>query len=222
MFMAGDSGFSELTSIASEDENVNVDMPSTRYLSFTLFFIFNVIINILLCFYSHSHQLPRDQDMEGTVGSMSMFPMEKDDEDDNSSDTSDVSDISGLSDLSNHDWEPSSGTMTWVQQQMMMGANPRTILTELVPNEATIPSHLDDVTLWKVSIPTFYCLNHTNNIIFCSYQIIVNIVSEPPRRERLRHINSITDAVRLLRTCKKILVLTGAGVRSLILISLTV
>ncbi len=37
-------------------------------------------------------------------------------------------------------------------------------------------------------------------------------MSEPPRRERLRHINSITDAVRLLRSCKKILVLTGAGV----------
>ena len=43
-------------------------------------------------------------------------------------------------------------------------------------------------------------------------QIIVNIVSEPPRRERLRHINAISDAVRLLRSCKKILVLTGAGV----------
>ena len=41
----------------------------------------------------------------------------------------------------------------------------------------------------------------------------MNIVSEPPRRERLRHINSINDAVRLLRSCKKILVLTGAGVR---------
>lgn len=48
---------------------------------------------------------------------------------------------------------------------------------------------------------------------FKNIQIIVNIVSEPPRRERLRHINSISDAVRLLRSCKKILVLTGAGVR---------
>ena len=104
--------------------------------------------------------------MEGTVGCMSMFPMEKDDdEEDNSSDTSDVSDISGLSDLSNHDWEPSSGTMTWVQQQMMMGANPRSILTELVPNEAQIPSHLDDVTLWKVfSITLLHFTNQTNTI----------------------------------------------------------
>ena len=43
-------------------------------------------------------------------------------------------------------------------------------------------------------------------------QIIVNIVSEPPTRQRLRHVNSLLDAVRLLKTCKKILVLTGAGV----------
>ena len=63
---------------------------------------------------------------------------------------SDVSDISGLSDLSNHDWEPTAGTMSWVQQQMMQGTNPRSILTELVPDEAQIPQHLDDVTLWKV------------------------------------------------------------------------
>ena len=89
--------------------------------------------------------MPKEQDMEGTI----IFPMENDDVDSDSD--SDVSDISGLSDLSNHDWEPSSGTMTWVQQQMMMGANPRTILTELVPNDAQIPSHLDDVTLWKVN-----------------------------------------------------------------------
>jgi len=81
--------------------------------------------------------------------------------------------------------------MSWVQQQMLQGTNPRSILTELVPDEAQIPQHLDDVTLWK---------------------IIVNIVSEPPTRQRLRHVNSLLDAVRLLKTCKKILVLTGAGV----------
>lgn len=33
MFNAGDSGFSELTSLASsEDENLTNDLPSTRYL----------------------------------------------------------------------------------------------------------------------------------------------------------------------------------------------
>jgi len=77
-------------------------------------------------------------------------PPEEQQDDDCSSQTSDVSHISGLSDLSNHDWEPSSGTMSWVQQQMMQGTNPRSILTELVPDATQIPSHLDDVTLWKV------------------------------------------------------------------------
>lgn len=95
---------------------------------------------IFECFCSYA--LPSSQDAED-----SMCNMEKDDD---SSSSSDVSDISGLSDLSNHDWEPSSGTMTWVQQQMVLGTNPRSILNELVPNEAQIPNHLDDVTLWKV------------------------------------------------------------------------
>ena len=45
-----------------------------------------------------------------------MCNMEKDDD---TSSESDVSHISGLSDLSNHDWEPSSGTMSWVQQQVL-------------------------------------------------------------------------------------------------------
>ena len=45
--------------------------------------------------------------------------------------------------------------MSWVQQQMLQGTNPRSILTELVPDEAQIPQHLDDVTLWKV-LTIFY------------------------------------------------------------------
>jgi len=64
---------------------------------------------------------------------------------------SDVSDISGLSDLSNHDWEPNSGNMSWVQRHMLLGTDPRSILTELVPDRDQIPQNLDDVTLWKVS-----------------------------------------------------------------------
>jgi NAD-dependent deacetylase sirtuin 1 len=87
--------------------------------------------------------LPAIQDADDSMGNL--------EKDDDSSSDSDVSDISGLSDLSNHDWEPSSGTMSWVQQQMLLGTNPRTILNELVPNDAQIPTHLDDVTLWKVN-----------------------------------------------------------------------
>jgi len=159
MFSAGDSGFSELASMAgsSEDENQPSFLPNTSSTS------------------------PSQKEADETACNN-----EKEDSSD-----SDVSDISGLSDLSNHDWEPTAGTMSWVQQQMMQGTNPRSILTELVPDEAQIPQHLDDVTLWK---------------------IIVNIVSEPPTRQRLRHVNSMLDAIRLLKTCKKIIVLTGAGV----------
>lgn len=44
------------------------------------------------------------------------------------------------------------------------------------------------------------------------YKIIVSMLSEPPRRPRLRHINSFNDVIHLLNTCNKIIVLTGAGV----------
>lgn len=45
-----------------------------------------------------------------------------DDEDDR------ISTISGLSDLSGSDWKPSAGPFTWVQRQMLSGANPRSLL----------------------------------------------------------------------------------------------
>lgn len=38
------------------------------------------------------------------------------------------------------------------------------------------------------------------------------MMSEPPRRQKLKHINTLTDVVRLIRHSKKIIVLTGAGV----------
>lgn len=50
--------------------------------------------------------------------------------------------------------------------------------------------------------------------IFCLiiFQIIINMMSEPPRRQKLRHINTLTDVVRLIRNSNRIIVLTGAGV----------
>ena len=38
------------------------------------------------------------------------------------------------------------------------------------------------------------------------------MMSEPPRRQKLRHINTISDVVRLISSSQKIIVLTGAGV----------
>ncbi len=49
---------------------------------------------------------------------------------DNSDDDEDdrISTISGLSDLSGADWKPTAGPFTWVQRQMLSGADPRTLL----------------------------------------------------------------------------------------------
>jgi len=157
VYTAGDSGFSELTSSgSSEDETFINDIAAIS---------FPESIN--------NDQEPAQEEARSPA-------------------PSEVSDISGLSDLSSHDWEPNSGTMSWVQQHMNLGTDPRSILNELVPERGThIPQNVDNVTLWK---------------------IIINFMSQPPRRQRLRHINSIQDVVHLLKTKKKIIVLTGAGV----------
>ncbi|XP_064418776.1 NAD-dependent protein deacetylase sirtuin-1 [Latimeria chalumnae] len=72
----------------------------------------------------------------------------------------------------------------------MNGTDPRTILKDLLPG--TIPElDLDDMTLW---------------------QIVIKILSEPPKRKKHKDINTLEDVVRLLQECKKIVILTGAGV----------
>ena len=38
------------------------------------------------------------------------------------------------------------------------------------------------------------------------------MLSEPPRREKLRHVNTLCDVVRLIRGASNVIVLTGAGV----------
>ncbi|CAI9621101.1 unnamed protein product [Staurois parvus] len=72
----------------------------------------------------------------------------------------------------------------------MMGTDPRTILKDLLP-DSVAPPDLDDMTLW---------------------QIVINILSDPPKRKKRKDINTIEDAVKLLQESKKIMVLTGAGV----------
>ena len=81
--------------------------------------------------------------------------------------------------------------MSWVQRQMIIGVNPRSLLSQLVTDGTQIPPQIDDLTLWK---------------------IIMNMMSEPPRRQKLRHINTLADVVRLIKGATKIIVLTGAGV----------
>ncbi|GFO38078.1 NAD-dependent protein deacetylase sirtuin-1 [Plakobranchus ocellatus] len=109
----------------------------------------------------------------------------KEDEGDSSSD------VSEISDLSHESWQPVQGPISWVQEQMRKGQSPRKILENLVPKGTIIPEGLDAVMLWR---------------------IIINIVSEPPRRKKLDNVNTLDDVLHLLKTCKKIIVLTGAGV----------
>ncbi|XP_077999136.1 NAD-dependent protein deacetylase sirtuin-1-like [Glandiceps talaboti] len=89
------------------------------------------------------------------------------------------------------DPELKGGPMGWVQQQMLSGVNPQDILTKMIPDGATLPTELDEVTMWK---------------------IIISILGEPPRRKKLKDINTFDDVLHLLRTKSKIMVLTGAGV----------
>ena len=73
----------------------------------------------------------------------------------------------------------------------MAGVKPRNVLKDLIPSDVVIPEDVDDFTIWK---------------------IIVNIMSEPPRRKKLANYNSMEDVIHLLKTSKRIMVLTGAGV----------
>lgn len=113
------------------------------------------------------------------------------DDDDVASTLSDLSGFSDLSDMSGQEWKPTAGPMEWVHRHMVSGSSPRALLSQLLPQSARIPDQLDDLTLWKV---------------------IISMVNEPPRRKKLTHANSLDDVLQLLRSCKNIIILTGAGV----------
>ena len=114
-------------------------------------------------------------------------------EDQNGDDDDDdrLSCISGISELSGAEWKPTAGPFAWVQNQMMRGTDPRDLLKDMISADSVIPDHLDQITLWK---------------------IVLNMVAEPPRRKKLPDVNTLEDVARLIKSSKKIIVLTGAGV----------
>merc|ERR1711963_161549 len=118
--------------------------------------------------------------------------IDKANEEENEDDDDDrLSVISGISELSGAEWKPTAGPFAWVQNQMMRGTDPRDLLKDMISADSVIPDHLDQLTLWK---------------------IVLNMVAEPPRRKKLPNVNTLEDVVRLIRTSKRIIVLTGAGV----------
>lgn len=137
-------------------------------------------------FFPQSSSTNDQNELEGQQESV-----EDEDDDDNASTVSHLSELSGLTDLSSHDWKPKNGIMIWIQEQIQKGINPRVLLTELGVDLDQIPEYVNDFTLWK---------------------LVINIFAEPPRRNKLRHVNTLDDIVRLLKGAQKIIVLTGAGV----------
>ena len=100
--------------------------------------------------------------------------------------------LSGLSDMSGHEWKPDmSSKLSWLHAAMRRGEDPREILVGLLPNGSEIPQSLDNMTMWK---------------------ILFNLLSEPPRRSKLEHVNTLEDCVELIKKSQNIIVLTGAGV----------
>lgn len=114
------------------------------------------------------------------------------DSDDSTSD-SDYSDLSGLSDMSGREWKPiSARPINWVQKQIHAGANPRDLLSQMLPSNAhPIAPGVNDMMLWR---------------------ILASMLSEPPRRQKLRYINTFEDVIQLIQQSTNIIVLTGAGV----------
>ncbi|XP_053211746.1 NAD-dependent protein deacetylase sirtuin-1-like [Panonychus citri] len=99
---------------------------------------------------------------------------------------------SSFSSESEDKWRPTSGPMQWLQQQMILGTDPRNVLREVLPEALEhLPPRVDNLILWK---------------------ILLNLFSEPPPRKKLPHVNTLDDVVDLIRNCSNIIVLTGAGV----------
>ena len=59
---------------------------------------------------------------------------------------------------------------------MEKGTQPRSLLANLMNED--IPEYMDDSTLWK---------------------LLINMVTQPPQRQKLDHINTIENVVELLK-----------------------
>ncbi|XP_065834909.1 NAD-dependent protein deacetylase sirtuin-1-like [Oscarella lobularis] len=114
--------------------------------------------------------------------------------DDASTGSNDVTEVESLdfdvNGLNSPDEDP-VGPYSFVQRHIVMGTDPRDVLKILLPRGVAVRPDLSDFTLWK---------------------IVIEILTEPRPRPKLAHVNTIDDALSLLKSSQRILVLTGAGV----------
>lgn len=99
---------------------------------------------------------------------------DNDNDDYSSDDSSSCSRISGFSDESGKEWKPRNKSINfWLQKQMHSGVNPRKLLSKILPSGTTLLAEdLHDMTLWR---------------------ILASILQEPPRRQKLNHVNTLED-----------------------------
>ena len=91
---------------------------------------------------------------------------------------------SSFSSESEDKWRPVSGPMQWIQQQVLLGTDPRSVLREVLPEALEhLPPRVDNLILWK---------------------ILINLFSEPPPRKKLPHVNTLDDVVDLIKKCNNI------------------
>ena len=76
-----------------------------------------------------------------------------------------------------------------------MGVDPRNILARILPSDITLPDDMSHMEMWSLIANYFQAF------------------AEPPRRKKLGHVNTMDDAISLLKECNNVIVLSGAGVR---------
>ncbi|KAJ8022434.1 NAD-dependent protein deacetylase sirtuin-1 [Holothuria leucospilota] len=97
----------------------------------------------------------------------------------------------GLGDLGPEPVTP--GPMGWLHHQMLMGVDPRNILARILPGDVSLPDDMSNMEMWSLIANYFQAFAE-------------------PRRKKLDHVNTIDDAISLLKKCNNVIVLSGAGV----------
>ena len=86
---------------------------------------------------------------------------------------------------------PIVNPVVWVHEQIENGISPMSVLVNILPPNVALPEGLSDLTLWR---------------------IVIEILSDMPKRTKLPHINTLHDVISLLKSCRNIVVVSGAGI----------